>query len=260
MTPRRLPSVCRALAATTILLFSGIARAETLEIAYPEDPAVEQGPGHFAFDYLRAAEMVVEDSGLSVRWVALPNPRAVHMLQQGDANFCIGGAGITPDRRELGKFSAPFIADRMIGVIALKSRHADLDRARNLADLIRRAHGDFLTYTGFNYGDEVTPQLEGLRHQGRLSEVPHNTGQMLDMLKRGRADYGLVSQTYALNFLAALPEGGNFTVRSYPDMHRDFQLAFLCSRAVSDEVMTKLDQAVQRQTAAIEARFPDQAK
>ena len=242
------------------MLFAGIARAETLEIAYPEDPAVEQGPGHFAFDFLRAAEMVVEDSGLTVRWVALPNPRAVHMLQQGDANFCIGGAGITPDRREWGKFSTPFIADRMLGVIALKSHRGDLDRARSLADLSRRAQGDFLAYTGFNYGDDVTPQLEALRHQGRLSEVPHNTGQMLDMLKRGRAEYGLVSQTYALNFLAALPEGGSFIVRSYPDMRRDFQLAFLCSRSVSDEVMAKLNQAVQRQAAAIETRFPDQAK
>ncbi|HMA48665.1 MAG TPA: transporter substrate-binding domain-containing protein [Magnetospirillaceae bacterium] len=242
------------------MLFAGIARAETLEIAYPEDPAIEQGPGHFAFDFLRAAEMVVEDSGLSVRWVSLPNQRALHMLQQGDANFCIGGAGVIPDRRDLGKFSMPFIEDRMIGVIALKSHRADFDRAHSLAELIRRARGDFLTYTGFNYGDRVTPQLEPLRQQGRLSEVPHNTGQMLDMLKRGRADFALVSQTYGANYLAALAETGDFIVRSYPDMHRDFPLAFLCSRAVPDEVIEKLDQAVQRQAPAIQARFPDQVK
>lgn len=260
MTPRRIPPACHGLAAAATLLFAGIARAETIEMAYPEDPAIEQGPGHFAFDYLRAAEMVVEDSGLSVRWVSLPNPRAFHMLQQGDANFCIGGAGITPDRRDLGKFSTPFIIDRMIGVIALKSHRGDLDRAHGLTELIRRAHGDFLAYPGFNYGDQVTPQLEILRQSDRLSEVPHNTGQMLDMLKRGRAEYGFVSLTYSLNFLAAFPEGRNYVVRTYPDMRRDFQMAFLCSKAVSDEVMVKLDQAIQRQASTIEARFHDQAK
>ncbi len=260
MTPRRLFKVGRILAVAAPLLFAFLAQAETIEMAYPEDPAIEQGPGHFAFDFLRAAEMVVEDSGLAVRWVALPNQRSVHRLMQGNANFCIGGAGITPERRELGKFSEPFIEDRMIGVIALKSRHADLDSAHSLAELIRRARGDFLIYTSFNYGGQVTPQLEALRQAGRLSETPHNTGQMLDMLKGRRADFALVSQTYGTNYLAARAETGAFIVRSYPDMHRDFPLGFLCSKSVDDGVMTKLDQAVERQTPAIEARFPDQAK
>ncbi len=203
--------------------------------------------------------MVAEDSGLAVRWVSLPNPRAMHRLQQNDAGFCLG-AGITPERRDLGKFSMPFIVDRMIGVIAAKSHRAELERAHTLAELIRRSHGDFLAYAGFNYGDQVTPQLDGLRTQARLSDIPHTTGQMLDMLKRGRADYGLVSETYARNFLAAQPDGDAFTVRAYPDMRRDFQMAFLCSKATPDAAIAKLDQAVQRQAAAIQARFPDQAK
>jgi ABC-type amino acid transport substrate-binding protein len=260
LTLRCPPPVCRLLAATATLLVAGLAQAETIEMAYPEDPAIEQGPGHFAFDFLRAAEMVVEDSGLSVRWVALPNQRSVHRLIQGDPNFCMGGAGILPDRSALGKFSAPFIEDRMIGVMALKSHRADFDRAHSLADLIDRAHGDFLTYTGFNYGGQVMPQLEPLRRQGRLSEVPHNTGQMLDMLKAGRADFALVSETYGTNYLAARGETGDFILRSYPDMHRDFPLGFLCSKSVPDAVITRLDQAVQREAVAIQARFPDHLK
>ena len=243
------------------MLFSaGLAQAETIEMAYPEDPAIEQGPGRFAFDFLRAAEMAIEASGLSVRWVALPNSRSLHRLTQADPDFCIAGAGITPERRELGKFSAPFIEDRMIGVIAPKSRRAELDRAHSLADLIGHDHGEVLAYMGFNYGDQVGPQVDALRQQGRLSEVAHNTGQILDMLKAGRGDFGLVSQTYGANYLAARPEGGDFVVRSYPDMRRDFQLAFLCSKSVPDEVIEKLDKAIKSQTPAIQARFPDQAK
>lgn len=242
------------------MLCAGAAGAETIEMAYPDDPAIDQGPGHFAFDFLRAAEMVVDDSGLSVRWVPLPNQRAVHRLTQGDADFCIAGAGILPERQAMGKFSAPYITDRMIGVIALRSHSADFSRARSLADLIGHARGDFLTYLGFNYGDQVSPLLDTLRRQGRLSEVPHTTGQILDMLRGGRADFALVSRTYVANYLAARADGDDFILRSYPDMRRDFHLGFLCSKAVSDEVMTRLDQAVERQAEAIEERFPDQAK
>jgi ABC-type amino acid transport substrate-binding protein len=260
LTPGCFPSICRALIAAAAALLGCAAGAETIEMAYPEDPAIEQRHHHFAFDFLRAAEMVVDDSGLRVRWVALPNQRSVHRLAQGDADFCIAGAGILPERRSLGKFSAPYITDRMIGVTALKSHRADFDRARSLAELVRHARGDFLTYAGFNYGDRLTPQLDTLRRQGRLSEVPHTTGQLLDMLRGGRAGFALVSQTYVANYLAARPDGADFILRSYPDMRRDFHLAFLCSKAVPDEVMAKLDQAVQRQAAAIQARFPDQAK
>lgn len=249
----------RAFAAAIPIALAGAAAAsDVIEMAYPEDPAVEQGPGHFAFDFLRAAEMVVQDSGIAVRWMPQPNARSMHRLMQNDADFCIGGAGVTPERRELGNFTSPFIADRMIGVLTLKSRAADLDKAHSLAELIRHAHGDFLTYTGFNYGAQVTPQLEPLRGQGRLSEVPHNTAQILDMLKRGRAEYALVSYTYGGNYLANRPEGGDYSLRTYPDMHRDFQLAILCSKAVPAEILDKLEQAVQRQAPAIQARFPDE--
>ena len=260
MTSRLIPTVRRTLAIAAVLLSAGLAQAETIEMAYPEDPAIEQGPGRFAFDFLRAAEMVVAESGLSVRWTALPNSRSVHRLTQADPDFCIAGAGITPERRDLGKFSAPFIEDRMIGVIAPKSRRAELERTHSLAELVEHSHGEFLAYMGFNYGDQVGPQVDSLRQQGRLSEVAHNTAQILDMLKGGRGDYGLVSQTYGVNYLAARPEVGDFVVRSFPDMRRDFQLAFLCSKSVPDEVIETLNKAIKRQAPAIQARFPDQAK
>jgi ABC-type amino acid transport substrate-binding protein len=242
------------------LMLAGAARAETIELAYPEEPSIDQGPGRFAFDYLRAAEMVANDSGLTVHWVSLPNARSIHRLTQGEANFCLSGAGILPERRELGKFTEPFITDRMIGVLTLKSHRAALDRAHSLAELIASEKGDFLLYNGFNYGDQMSGNVAALRRQGRVSEVAHNTFQMLDMLKAGRVDYALVSQSYVANYLAARPEGGDFVLHSFSDMRRDFHLAFLCSKTTSDEVMAKLDQAIRRQTAAIQARFPDQAK
>jgi len=246
---------CRVLPAFAAGIFAaGAACAGTIEMAYPQEQGIEQGPGRFAFDYLRAAEMVTQDSGVSVRWVALPLQRMFHRLKLEEPDFCIGGAGVTPERRELGKFTMPFIEDRMIGVIALKSRRAALDRAHSLTDL-SRSDSTFLAFPNLNYGEAVTPLLEDLRKQDRVVAAPPGIIQVVDMVARNRADFALVSLRYTANLLATRPDRDDFVLRTYPDMHRDFHMAFLCSKGVPDTVMDRLDEAVQRQEAAIQAKF-----
>ena len=258
MTSRGFPRVCRALLLAAALLPIAAARAETIELAYPQEDGVEQSPGHFAFDFLRAAEMVASDSGLSVRWVALPNQRLMHQIQQQQPDFCIAGAGITPEREKLGKFTIPFFEDRMMAVLALPPRRATLNKAHSLGELIGFGDTTFLGYVGMNYGAQVSAQLEKLGD--RLQTAPRSTAQMLDMLSRGRADFAFLPFAYANNYLALRPDRERFLVRTYPDMHRDFHTAFMCTKPVSDAVIAKLNAAIRRQQPAIEERFIDQAK
>lgn len=230
--------------------------AEPIELAYPEEDGVEQSPGHFAFDFLRAAEMVVKDSGLAVRWVPLPNQRLLHQMTQGQPNFCIAGAGITPEREKLGNFTIPFFEDRMMAVVALPARRSTLDKAHSLDELIGTGDTTFLGYVGMNYGAQVSARIEQLGD--RMQSAPRSTAQMLDMLTRGRADFAFLPLAYAENYLALRPDRDHFVVRSYPDMHRDFHTAFLCTKPVPKEVITKLNEAIRRQKSAIEARFGTQ--
>ncbi len=230
--------------------------AETVELAYPEEDGVEQSPGHFVFDFLRAAEMVVDDSGLAVTWVPLPNQRLFHQLSHEQPNFCIAGAGITADREKLGNFTIPFFEDRMMAVVALPSRRATLDKVHSLEELVGLGDTTFLGYVGMNNGAQVSAQIEKLG--SRIQIAPRNTGQMLDMLARDRADFAFLPQAYAENYLALRPDHDNFIVRSYPDMHRDFHTAFLCTKPVPEDVIGKLNQAIRRQQPAIEARFGTQ--
>lgn len=239
-------------------LLPAAVRAETIEIAYPEEDGVEQSPGHFVFDFLRAAEMVVNDSGLSVRWVPLPNQRILHQLGAEQPDLCIGGAGITPEREKIAKFTVPFFEDRMMAVLALSSHRAMLDEAHSLDELIKHGDTTFLGYVGMNYGAQVAAQLERLGP--RLQTTPRSTAQLLDMLARGRADFALLPYAYAQNYLALRSDHDKFLVRAYPDMHRDFHTAFMCTKPVSDEVVVKLNEAIRRQQPLIEARFGDQAK
>jgi ABC-type amino acid transport substrate-binding protein len=258
LTLRGLPRVRRAFFLAAALLLPAAAGAETIDLAYPEDDGVEESPGHFVFDFLRAAEMVVKESGIAGHWIPLPNRRLIYELQQERPNFCIAGAGITPEREKMGKFTLPFFEDHMIAVLALPSGRAKLDKAHSLAELVALGDTTFLGYIGMNYGAQVSAQVEKLGD--RLVTAPRSTAQMLDMLVAGRADFAFAPYEYATNYLTARHDRGQFLVRTYPDMHRDFHTAFLCSKKVPDEVIAKLNEAIRRQQPAIEARFGDQPK
>jgi len=232
------------------------AGAQTIEMAYPEEDAVGQGPGHFAFNFLRAAEMIVNDSGLSVTWTPMPVARLIHTVKTGKANFCVGGAGINAERAAFGQFSLPFMNDRWIGVIGLKSRRKPLEEARNFEELAAQRGLRFLGIQGSNYGAQIAPQLAEL--QDRIGFIPRSTEQLLDMLQRGRADYGLVMKTYMENYLAARPERDDFVVVGYPDLRRDYPTAFMCSRVLPAGTIDALNAAIARQLPKIRAAFPEQ--
>ncbi len=255
MTSRGLSRPCLALLFAAAFLPIAAARADTIELGYPEEAGVDQTPGHFVFDFLRAAEMVVNDSGLSAHWVPLPPQRLLHQLTRQQPNFCIAGAGITAERAKIGKFTLPFYEDRMVAVIALAARHATLDKARSLEDLIQLNDTTFLGYVGLNYGTEVSARIDQLG--SRMQSAPRNTAQMLDMLERDRADFALLPYQYAVNLLALRPDREHFIVRSYPDMHRDFHTAFLCTKPVSEHVIDTLNAAIRREQPGIDARFGD---
>jgi len=241
-----------------VLLLAGLAPAgaTTIEMAYPQEVDIPQGPGHFAFDFLKAAELIVNDSGLAVAWTAMPTARLLHQIQVGQENFCVGGAGVTSERAAVGQFSKPFINDRLLAVVALKDKRDGLMKAHDFNELIDQGRQSFIGYQGANYGDQIAPLLDKLK--GRIAFVPRNTEQLLDMLDRGRADYGLAMKTYIANYLAARGESDKFVVIAYPDMRREFRTAFLCSRSVPGSVIDALNAAIDRQLPKIRELFPEQ--
>ena len=238
-----------------LALWGVAARSQTIEMAYPDEQGITQGPGHFAFEYLRAGEIVVADSGIQVNWVALPVPRMMKELQSGLKPFCLGGAGVTPERAKIGHYTHPYLNDRMLAVVAMKSNQPLLAQSHDFAELIRQGPQSFIALQGADYGTIVAPQLASLRD--RLSLAPRNTEQMLDMLRAGRADFGIVMKSYTANFLAQRGDRDDFVLASYPDMHRDFKVAFLCSTAVPPEVLAALNRSIDRKMPELNRTFPD---
>jgi hypothetical protein len=90
-----------------------------------------------------------------------------------------------------------------------------------------------------------------------MSNAARSDDQMFDMLKNRRADFAIMPKVYLENVLADRADRDRYVVVGYPDMRRDFQVAFLCSRAVSRDVIDRLNASISRQLPVIREKFPD---
>lgn len=246
----------RAAVIMLLLVVAPDLRAETLEIGYIEEDAPQQGPGHFKDNYLRAAEIILEKSDIPIHWVALPIRRMLHDLKQGVPNFCISGVTITAERRELGQFSRPFRIDHLLALVSLRPEAPILQSSKSFAELVAHSETKFLAVRELNYGSAMEAIMQQLGP--RISYSATNTDQLFTMLANGRAAFGIVTKTLGGRTLAERPDHDKFLLISYPDMRRDAPMGFLCSKAVSPQLMAKLDQAIARQLPTLRALFPDE--
>jgi len=250
--------VVRGLVLLLALLTAGHARADLIHMGYIQELYVDQGPGHFTFDFLRAAELIIADSGVSVDWVPVPIARISSLIERPDYQFCLAGAVITKEREEVGHFSIPYVYDGAIALIARAERKEQLARLRSFAELVSATHAEFLVYKMANYGPTFTAELKDLG-----VAVAYQLGsaeQMLDMIAAKRAEFALLPGNYARNFLATRHDAAEFALVSYPDMVRGMDSAFYCNKAVSKQTIAALNASIVRQKAVIRERFPNLAR
>ncbi len=222
-------------------------------MAWHDDDGGSQGPGHFAIDFLRAAEMIVADSNLDVEWVRMPRQRIMYTALQNRAAICIAGLVVTEERRTHGQFSEPFGSDRWIAAVVRKDDAAILDRAGSFAELASLTGGArLLAIQNLGYG-KFQPTLDSLGT--RVSYPSLGVVHLLEMVAAGRADIALVPETYMIN-LMALSRTTAFEIASYPDMERADTIAFWCSNLVPSSVVDRLNGAIRRLRPELERRFP----
>jgi len=244
----------RRLAALGLLLFAAGSRAELVHMGYVEEFYVDQGPGHFTFDFLRAAEMIVVDSGVAVEWMPVPASRMSFMMGRDDYPFCMSGASVTSERVAQGQFTSPYAYDGLIALVGRSEDRARLGRARSFVDFAAANDATFLAHAVLNYGPAMTDRLKSLG--SRVSYELRSVQQMVDMVAAKRADFALLPRTYAQNFLATRKDSASFVVLAYPDMRRGVDVAIWCNRAVSATAMARFDASIARQAAEIRNRFP----
>jgi len=242
------------LAALIAFLAAGRSIAEPLHLGYPRELYLEQGPGNFTFDFLRAAELIIADSGLEVEWMPVPIARVTYLIERHDYLFCLAGAAITKEREEQGRFTFPYLYDDMVAVVARAERRQQLDRLHSFAELAAGTNSGFFAFRPTTYGPTFSETLNKLGP--RVTYDVTSIEQMLDMIAARRGDFAILPKTYALNFLATRRDAEEFTVASYPDMRRGLDAAFWCNKAVPPEAVAALNAAITRQASTIRSRFP----
>jgi len=237
---------------------SGSLSAETLQMGYFDDSGFEKGPGQFKADYLRIAEMVLQDTGLALEWVKLPYPRMIRRIQahSGATNFCISGLTITTERQSIGQFSAPFRIDRMLELVGLRKQAEVLSSSHSFADLVAKDRYSFLTIVNLNYGEALAPILQKLGD--RLSNSASSTQHIYDMLLRGRGDFAIVTKNFGDIVLAERSDRDQFISVTYPDLRRDVRMGFLCNFAVDAAVMQKINTSIAKKMPLLRQLYPDQ--
>ncbi len=193
--------------------------------------------------FLPVAAAVAREAHLNVVWEALPQPRLIEQARTNQPNYCAVGVYQTRERSTFAKFSRPFFLDKPLVVVALKSREAEIRKHGSFAALTADTNLRIGLLEGFSYG----PTLDGIlaKMSGNVDRIAGTPMQNISKLVLGRFDYtvGIAEET---------PRGvdGNdvaakeLAVIDFPDMAPGAARHFMCSPAVEDAVIRRLDAAI----------------
>lgn len=230
----------------------GAAKPEPLTLGYVVRPGLaEVIDGLPRGTYLPVAAAVAREAGIEIRWEPLPQPRLIEQARVNTPNYCAVGVYQTAERSGFAKFSHPFFLDKPLVVVALKAREAEIRKHASFAALAEDAGLKVGLLEGFSYG----PRLDAIiaKMNGNVDRIAGTPMQNLSKLVLGRVDYivGSADET---------PRGydGNdvpikdLAVVSFPDMAPGAARHFMCSQAVDDGIVKRLNAAMQSLHSATE--------
>jgi len=193
--------------------------------------------------FLPVAAAVAREAHVNVVWESLPQPRLIEEARANQANYCAVGVYQTPERSAFAKFSRPFFQDKPLVVVALKTHEAEIRKHASFAALAADANLRIGLLEGFSYG----PRLDVIlgKMNGNVDRIAGTPMQNLSKLMLGRFDYtiGIAEET---------PRGvdGNnvmakdVAIIEFPDMAPGAARHFMCSAAVDDAIIRRLDAAI----------------
>ena len=209
---------------------------------FDRPPYVAQRPGSDDVSGLTAtpAAQAFKAAGIPFRWVEMPTVRQLVTLKDSPQPACAVGWFKNPDRELHFKFSKPIYRDRPTVGLA----HADY-RATNatLADTLRQPGLQVLVKDGFSYG----PLIDNLLAQSKVERVVTSTESvaMVHMVAAQRAHFMFAAEEEAAYLVeqAGVP-AQQLRVQHFADLPPGERRYILCSKAVPDETIERLNKAI----------------
>jgi len=180
-------------------------------------------------------------AGVPFRWVKLPSNRQILSIRDNRAPECALGWFRNPEREQFARFSKPLYQDRP--TVALS--HQGLSPAgRRLADVLSQPGITVLVKERFSYGAYVDGLLAQLRPTVTATTVEN--AQMVQMVARRRADLMFAAEEEASVLIeqAGPEDARQLKVLHFTDLPEGEKRHLMCSRAVPEEVMQRLNAAI----------------
>lgn len=234
----------RYLASTLSLsLALSIAHAAPLTIGYlPRPGLAEMVDGRPLGTYLPTAFEAIAQAHLEATWVALPQKRLINDVHANVPNYCAMGTFKTPERLEFAKFSHPIHRDRPYIVSTLKRNEAAIRKHKTFAELATDEKLKIGIIEGFSYGAKFDPILAKMTINS--DRMTGTVIQELAKLVAGRFDYILATSDDAAVAIDGNYDPSIFATVEFPDIPPGELRYFMCSMAVSDEVMARLNAGI----------------
>jgi len=230
------------------------AESDRLTILYPDmSPFIEPGllPGQVKGELADWINAIAEEAGIDLVWTGpVPRARILADMQAGTP-ACHPNARLTVDRDGQYKFTQPVVRASDWVVVALSESR--VSGFVSLHDLLQATHLTPGILQGQSFGPDLDTLVEA-RRPGILS-VRGGPDDLLKLLLAGRIDWMLADRTA----LGDAVEGAGIRLEDiglvrFPDMPRPEPGRMMCALSVPDDMIDRLNAAINRMEARLRAR------
>lgn len=226
----------------TMLNASHIAFADApITLHYNERPPylVPQADGSASGLTGTPAAEAFKKAKLSVSWQKTPTSRQLAVIQEGAGQDCAIGWFKNPEREKFAKFSKAIYQDKPM--VAIANGKVNVKEGEKFEDVLKQH--SLLVKDKFSYGAELDAMIA--RVKPVTTVTTGESIQMVQMVHAGNRDLMLASKEEAEYYVKSSGIGDNAVkVLSFPDMPQGGKRYLMCSKAVSDEVMAKLNAGI----------------
>lgn len=238
--------ICSGLVLPFLFVETCLADDAILEVLYFERPPYyvtkHDNPSGFL---LERALSVMQKAGISVRTRSLPVKRILNIVKDGQENVVTVGWFKNDERLGWAKFSRWLYQDQPLVALHTRDSKLGLGGESTVDALLSNPQLCLGLLDGFSYGVAVDEKIRTFNPTKFI--LSGDQVQLIKMLSAKRVDYILVAPEEVSYLLAgANLKEKNFSFTLLTDMPEGNYRYLMYSRAVSNDVIQRIDEAIER--------------
>lgn len=180
-------------------------------------------------------------AGVPVLWRSYPTNRQLAMVREGQHKVCAVGWFRNEERAGFAKFTRPIYRDKDWHVLA----NADFAARgyKTLAEMLEHKETRVLLKDQYIYGDQLDKLIHS--YQPTFATSTGSTVKMMQSISMGAADLMFVSEDEGNYLMAhAGAHAPRLRLLHLPDLPHGPERYLMCSRAVPDDIIARLNKVI----------------